>query len=56
MGYPYLALTSKQRQEMLAAIGADSIADLFSDIPREILLYEDLDLPEPLTESERITQ
>ena len=54
MGYPYLALTSKERQEMLAAIGVDSIADLFSDIPREILPKENLDLPEPLTESELI--
>ncbi len=54
MGYPYLALTRQERQEMLSAIGATSTADLFSDIPREILLQENLDLPEPLTESELV--
>ena len=54
MGYPYLALTRQERQEMLSAIGVTSTADLFSDIPQEILLQENLDLPEPLTESELV--
>lgn len=54
MSYPYLALTRQERQEMLSAIGVTSTADLFSDIPQEILLQENLDLPEPLTESELV--
>ncbi len=54
MGYPYLPLTPAERQEMLSAVGATSIADLFSDIPREILLRDDLHLPQPFSESELV--
>ncbi|MGI6566101.1 MAG: aminomethyl-transferring glycine dehydrogenase subunit GcvPA [Firmicutes bacterium] len=52
MGYPYLPLTPEERQQMLSAIGVESVEELFSDIPREIKLEQELDLPEPLTESE----
>ncbi len=54
MGYPYLPLTPEERQEMLSAIGVESVEELFSDIPREIRLQKNLDLPQPLTESELI--
>ncbi|NMB46923.1 MAG: aminomethyl-transferring glycine dehydrogenase subunit GcvPA [Firmicutes bacterium] len=54
MGYPYLALTQRERQKMLSAIGCECIDDLFADIPREILLQKTLDLPQPLTESELV--
>ena len=39
---------------MLSAIGVESVEELFSDIPREIKLQKNLDLPQPLTESELI--
>ena len=54
MGYPYLPLTPPERREMLSAIGVDSIADLFADIPQEISLKTDLNLPPPLSESELV--
>ncbi|NMB25933.1 MAG: aminomethyl-transferring glycine dehydrogenase subunit GcvPA [Firmicutes bacterium] len=55
MGYPYLPLTCSEREKMLSAIGVGSIDELFADIPREILLQKDLDLPEALSESELLT-
>src|SRR3989449_6555884 len=39
---------------MLAAIGVDSIADLFADIPSEQRLDRPLDLPQGLSESELV--
>ncbi len=44
--------TDEDRQEMLKAIGVSSFEELISDIPPEIRLKGDLNLPEPLSEYE----
>lgn len=46
----YLPLTSQDRSEMLARIGADRIDDFFADIPSDRLLEGRLDLPRRKTE------
>jgi glycine dehydrogenase subunit 1 len=48
----YLPLTDEDRREMLSAIGAESVEDLFSDIPAEVRFKGELDLPPALAESE----
>ncbi len=47
----YVPHTDADRAEMLAAIGVDTIADLFQDIP-ERLRFPELRLPAPLSEQE----
>jgi glycine dehydrogenase subunit 1 len=47
----YVPHTEADRQQMLAAIGVDTIADLFNDIP-EALRFPELRLPAPLSEQE----
>ncbi|MCH9655268.1 MAG: aminomethyl-transferring glycine dehydrogenase subunit GcvPA [Planctomycetes bacterium] len=49
---PYLFNTPDQQQEMLQAIGVDSLEDLFSTIPSELRLNRPLDIPPALTEME----
>ncbi|MDA7947288.1 MAG: aminomethyl-transferring glycine dehydrogenase subunit GcvPA [Hyphomicrobiaceae bacterium] len=41
----YLPLTDADRKAMLSSIGANSIDDLFADIPENVRLSEPLDLP-----------
>ncbi|HEY8582479.1 MAG TPA: aminomethyl-transferring glycine dehydrogenase subunit GcvPA [Capillimicrobium sp.] len=41
----YTAVTDSDRQEMLAAIGVESVEDLFAGIPAALRLDRDLDLP-----------
>jgi glycine dehydrogenase subunit 1 len=48
----YLALTETDREEMLRAIGASSIGELFADIPEEVRLGRELDLPPAASEVE----
>ena len=48
----YTPHTEEDRQEMLAAIGADSAEKLFSDIPEEISFKGKLNLPQALSELE----
>src|ERR1700693_5401410 len=50
----YLPKSPADRQEMLAAIGAKSIDDLFSCIPERYRLREALKLPGPYSETEVI--
>jgi glycine dehydrogenase subunit 1 len=50
----YLPKSPAERQEMLAAIGAKSIDDLFSSVPERYRLREALHLPGPLSETEVI--
>ena len=50
----YLPKSPTERQEMLAAIGAQSIDDLFSSIPQRYRLREALGLPGPFSEAEVI--
>src|SRR6516164_8122579 len=50
----YLPKGPAERQEMLAAIGAQSMEDLFSSIPARCRLREALQLPGPYSEAEII--
>ena len=50
----YLPKSPAERQEMLSAIGAESIDELFSSIPERYRLREALKLPGPLSEAEII--
>tara|TARA_R110002095_G_scaffold94422_2_gene82209 strand:+ start:29147 stop:30502 length:1356 start_codon:yes stop_codon:yes gene_type:complete len=49
---PYLFNTPEQQQEMLQAIGVDSLEALFSTIPKELRLDRPLNVPPALTEME----
>lgn len=48
----YVPSTEEQRKEMLQAVGAESYADLYKDVPQEALLNRPLDLPEGMSELE----
>jgi glycine cleavage system P protein (glycine dehydrogenase) subunit 1 len=48
----YLSLTDADREAMLAAIGVETVDDLFRDIPPEVRLDRPLDVPPALTEVE----
>jgi glycine dehydrogenase subunit 1 len=48
----YLSLTDADREEMLAAIGVESVDDLFRDIPPRVRFGRELDVPPALAESE----
>src|SRR6202521_3619870 len=50
----YLPKSPAERQEMLAAIGAKSIEELFSSIPEPYRLKQALKLPGPFSEAEII--
>jgi glycine dehydrogenase subunit 1 len=50
----YLPKSPAERQEMLAAIGAQSIDELFESIPERYRLKQALKLPGPLSEAEVI--
>jgi len=50
----YLPKSPTERQEMLAAIGAKSMEDLFSTIPEAYRLKKPLNLPGPFSEAEVI--
>jgi len=49
---PYLPNTTAEQEEMLAAIGAESIDELFSSIPAELRLDRPLKLPPAMGEME----
>ncbi|HSC44409.1 MAG TPA: aminomethyl-transferring glycine dehydrogenase subunit GcvPA [Candidatus Acidoferrum sp.] len=51
----YLPKSPAERQEMLAAIGAQSIDELFACIPERFRLRDALKLPGPLSEAEVIS-
>ena len=48
----YTSATDDDRRAMLAAIGADSIDELFADLPEGVRLGRPLDLPEGKPEQE----
>ena len=48
----YTSATEADRREMLAAIGADSVDELFAEIPPDLRLGRELDLPDGLSEPE----
>jgi glycine dehydrogenase subunit 1 len=49
---PFIPHTEDDTREMLAAIGADSLDDLFDEIPKELLIDSLDGVPEGLTEME----
>ena len=48
----FLSLTERDREEMLAAIGVESIDELFRDIPPGVRFDRELDLEPALSEQE----
>jgi glycine dehydrogenase subunit 1 len=46
----YVQITPRQRQEMLKAVGAESIEDLLRPVPSSVRLDRPLDLPEAMDE------
>ncbi|WP_431245560.1 hypothetical protein [Leifsonia xyli] len=47
--HPYVPNTAPEsRQQMLDAVGAASIEEFYADVPADLRLGRDLDLPEPL--------
>lgn len=52
----YIPNTPDQVQEMLRAIGADSVEELFDEIPPELKLQNDLDMPAGVSELEMSKQ
>ncbi|MEK6679613.1 MAG: aminomethyl-transferring glycine dehydrogenase subunit GcvPA [Nitrospirota bacterium] len=48
----YVPNTDKDKKEMLRTIGVDAIEKLLKDIPQEIRLKKELNLPNPLSEIE----
>lgn len=52
MGFRYLPMTEKDKQDMLAAIGIESTDELFSDIPEAVRLNRRLNVKERTSELE----
>lgn len=50
----YIANTLLQQDEMLKEIGLNTLEDLFKDIPREVRVKQNLNLPDVLTEMELV--
>lgn len=50
--FPYISLTKENEREMLDKIGVKSIDDLFKDIPSDVSLNRELDLPKAKSELE----
>jgi glycine dehydrogenase subunit 1 len=50
----YISNTPEQQLEMLASIGLETIEDLFQDIPEQVRLRRDLDLPPAVAETELV--
>src|SRR6266480_6993679 len=48
----YTSATDADRREMLAAIGAESVEELFTDIPESMRLRRPLDLPDGMAEQD----
>ncbi len=51
---PYVPNTDRDREEMLAAIGAASVDELFADVPNDLRIDEAIDIPGPLAELELV--
>lgn len=48
----YIPSTEKEKKEMLSAVGAKSIDELFADVPDDVMLKDGLDIPEGMSELE----
>jgi len=51
---PFLSLTERDREEMLATVGAASVEELFRDIPAGLRFQGELELEPPLSEPELV--
>jgi len=51
----YIPNTSEDRAEMLSALGLSDIEELFSDIPDELRLKREMDLPKSMSEPELLS-
>lgn len=51
---PYIPNTEEDRKEMLNAIGVSNFNELIKNIPKEVLLNENIDIPKSLSEQEVI--
>jgi glycine dehydrogenase subunit 1 len=56
MKHRYLPMTEQDEKQMLETIGANSIDDLFSDIPKEVRFKGDLKIKEAASESDLIKE
>ena len=54
--HPYLSLTDADRREMLAAIGVETVEELFRDIPAGVRFGGQLDLEPALSELELVRE
>ena len=54
--HPYLSLTDADRREMLAAIGVETVEELFRDIPAGVRFGGQLDLEPALSELELVAR
>lgn len=55
--HPYLPNSvPRVREEMLATVGASSIEEFYADVPADLRVTEDLDLPEPLVAEADLTR
>src|SRR5213078_428438 len=52
VSHPFLALTDRDKEEMLRTIGVSTVDELFRDIPAAMRLGRDLDLEPALSEQE----
>jgi glycine dehydrogenase subunit 1 len=52
--HPFLALTERDREAMLDAVGVASVEELFRDIPEGVRFRRDLELEPPLSEPELV--
>ena len=50
--FPYIPITKKEQKEMLEFVSAKSIDDLFKDIPNNLKLNRELNIPSGLSELE----
>ncbi|MGI6084520.1 MAG: aminomethyl-transferring glycine dehydrogenase subunit GcvPA [Acetivibrionales bacterium] len=48
----YIPMTGEQQRAMLSTVGVQSVDELFSQIPEELRLKNDLNIPKPLSEYE----
>ncbi|HLQ74460.1 MAG TPA: glycine dehydrogenase, partial [Alloiococcus sp.] len=52
--FRYLPNTEQDRKDMIEAIGAKDVMDLFNDVPKEVLRDKRMKLPEALSEYELV--
>ncbi|ANQ81695.1 aminomethyl-transferring glycine dehydrogenase subunit GcvPA [Staphylococcus pseudintermedius] len=52
MSHRYIPLTEKDEQEMLETIGVESIQELYSDVPEDVLLSRDLNIADAEPETQ----